>query len=141
MEYEIIPYISFGDLKLGMHRSDIRKQFNETADSFLRSEDSLAPTDAFDSSGIYVNYDSNDLCEAIEAAEPAEPIFLDKSLLNLSYLDVLEWFKQMDPDIKEDDAGFTSYKYGIGLYAPDKEEEPDKPCEGVIAFKIGYYEE
>ena len=42
-------------------------------------------------------------------------------------------------DIEEDNTGFTEYKYGIGVYAPDKDEDVCYP-ESVIVFKKGYYD-
>lgn len=42
-------------------------------------------------------------------------------------------------DIEEDNTGFTEYKYGIGVYAPDKDETVCYP-ESVIVFKKEYYD-
>jgi hypothetical protein len=60
-------------------------------------------------------------------------------LFEMSYKDMHDWFMNIDPQIKEDDYGFISIKFGIGTYAPDKDEEPELPCESITAFKMGYY--
>ena len=47
--------------------------------------------------------------------------------------------RELFDDIEEDNTGFTEYKYGIGVYAPDKDETVCYP-ESVIVFKKGYYD-
>jgi len=45
-----------------------------------------------------------------------------------------------DSDIEQTDDSLTSYKLGIGVYAPDADENPNLPPESVIAFEKGYYD-
>lgn len=45
-----------------------------------------------------------------------------------------------DSDIEETDDGLTSYKLGIGIYAPDVDEKPSLTPESVIAFAKDYYD-
>ncbi|MDP4145812.1 MAG: hypothetical protein Q8936_15205 [Bacillota bacterium] len=40
----------------------------------------------------------------------------------------------------ENDCGFTSHKFGIGIYAPFAQDKPGEPVEGVIVFAKGYYD-
>ena len=141
MDYEIIPYIAFGDVKLGLYRKEVRRLIGNPSKSFKRNEFATSPTDMYESLGIMIDYDDDDRCETIETWDTVDVQLMGKKLLNSSYSDILSWFLAIDESIEEDDTGFTSYKYGIGMYAPDKEEEPNKPCKGVIAFKKGYYDE
>jgi len=142
MKIEIYPYIGFDKIKFGFTREQIRSLINDKVNPFFRTKDSKVATDSFDRLGIFVNYDETDCCEAIEFVRPlVEPLFLEKNLFGLSYVSLLSWFNELDSNIDEFDAGFTSYKYGIGFYAPEKEEDPNLPCEGVIIFRKGYYDD
>ena len=50
-----------------------------------------------------------------------------------------DFFNNID-SVKKDETGFTSNKYGIGIYAPNKDWELDCKIEAVIVFKKGYYD-
>ncbi len=142
MKIEIFPYIGFDEIKFGFTRGQIRSLINDIVNPFYRTKESKIATDSFDSLGIFINYDETDRCEAIEFVRPlVEPFFLNKNLFGLSYSNLLDWFHGLDDNIDEFDAGFTSFKYGIGFYAPDKIEDPNLPCEGMIIFREGYYDD
>jgi hypothetical protein len=140
MRFEIIPYKSVGDILFGQSREKIRELLNQQYTEFYRSEFSKIPTDSFNDSGLLISYDENFNCEAIEMTLTANPVFLDRALLKESYSALLKWLLRLEANLEEDDAGFTSHKFGFGVYAPNKEDEPDGCCEGVIAFKKGYYD-
>ncbi|EPL6085036.1 hypothetical protein LLZ74_003807, partial [Acinetobacter baumannii] len=46
----------------------------------------------------------------------------------------------LDKDIAIDGDGLTSFKFGIGFYEPNYEEEPFLPVEAIIIFIEGYYD-
>jgi len=122
-----------------MSRDEIRNVVKFPYKEFYRNEFSQTPTDSFDELNLFVNYDSSFFCEAIEVSTPSEVMFLDRDLLKTPFDQALKWIKELDPDTEEDDLGLTSYKFGFGLYAPDKDDEPHKASEGVIIFRKGYY--
>lgn len=141
MQIVIQSYKGFNEVKFGQTREQIRSLIDDHVNIFFRTKESKSATDSFDNLGIFVNYDDSDCCEAFEFARPAEPFFLEINLFELSYTDLLNWFKKIDHNIIEFDVGFTSYKFGIGIYAPEKEDNPNLHCEGVIIFRKGYYDE
>lgn len=141
MKFEIYSYKGFDQIEFGFSREEVRKLIDDEVNSFYRTQTSKVATDSFDNLGIFANYDESYHCEAIEFSHPAEPFYFKKDLFAIPYKDLLNWFYEMDNDIEEFDVGFTSYKLGIGFYAPEKEENPNLPCEGVIIFKEGYYDD
>ncbi|MEC0264531.1 hypothetical protein [Paenibacillus anseongense] len=58
-------------------------------------------------------------------------------LNGIRFIEAKQWLKQFDNSLEEDVVGVTSYKLGIGLYAPDydEDEEPEALVEAVIVFK------
>ena len=140
MKIEIKPYKGFNQIEFGLGRDQIRVLLDDEVDTFYRTENSKVATDSFDNLGIFANYDEDDHSEAFEFSNPSEPWFLKKRLLGIPYNELLNWFNELDSEIDEFDVGFTSFKYGIGFYASDKENEPHLPCEGIIIFKRSYYD-
>jgi hypothetical protein len=136
----ISPYIGIGDIKLGMHRSQVRRVVDSSVDSFIRNEYSETPEDSFPEVGIFIEYKPSDTCDSIQVVNPLNPIWRGKELLKTPFQELLTWFLEIDSDTELSDTGFTSYKYGIGAYAPNHEEEPDCFPESIIVFSRGYYE-
>ncbi len=138
MSLEITSYVGVGNLKLGMNRKDIRKKFDYEAKEFKKTPISENLTDDFGYCHIY--YDKEDKCEAIEFFETAPIIFKGQLLIGEPYSSIKKIFEVIDKIVEFDDTGFTSIKYGIGIYAPFAEDEPNEPVESVIIFKSGYYD-
>lgn len=139
MSFEIEPYVSAGPLKFGMTRKSVRRLLGGKVTTFKQPRDE-EPVDAFDGRGIQAYYRSPGVLEAIEFGDAATPTYLGRTLLGRPYEELKTWFQSLDPGVEEDDAGLTSYKLGIGLYAPQAEKAPENPVEGVIAFERGYYD-
>jgi hypothetical protein len=136
----IVPYESLDQIRFGMPRDEVRKAVGVSFTEFVRNEFSAAPTDNFDTLSLFVNYDSAHRCEAIELAPPAEANFMGKDLLAMSFAEAAKWISTLDAKLHVDEAGLTSYKFGLGLYAPDHQDSPEKPSESVIVFRKGYYD-
>jgi hypothetical protein len=123
-----------------MPTKEVRAAVGTVFTSFKKTPVAELPTDAFDSLGIHVYYKQPGVCEAVEMASPAEPIFQDEPLFNRPFAELRRWFKKIDPQIEVDESGLTSYKFGIALYAPSSADEPQLPVEGVLVFAKGYYD-
>ncbi len=136
---EIKSYQGVSDIQLGTEISQIHEALGNPDSSFYKSETSKYPTDAYDRLGIYVFYRSPGVCAAIELCEPAEPTFQSQKLLGRPFDEVKKFFQSIDPNLKLDDTGFTSYTFGIGVYAPFVLDDPSDPVESVIIFERGYY--
>ena len=61
------------------------------------------------------------------------------SFFDKKYVDLEIAFKNMDSDIEIDEVGFNSNKYGIGVYAPNK-DACNSTIESVIIYRQGYYD-
>ncbi|HYO62032.1 MAG TPA: hypothetical protein VER08_00090 [Pyrinomonadaceae bacterium] len=140
MRLEITAYTGVGPVKFGMTREEVRLAVGPPVRPFMKTPDDELPTDAFDDLGVHVYYKKPGVCEAVEMGSPAEPTFRGQVLIGRPYSELRRWFESLDESVETDDTGLLSYKYGVGLYAPAAEEEPDEPVEGVIVFERGYYE-
>lgn len=138
MKFDIIPYGGAGCVNFGMNREDIRKCFNNQYKEFKKTPLSESLTDDLRCCHIY--YKENDICEAVEFFEGAEVIFDGKLLLGIPYNKIKDMFEAIDDSLDFNDAGFTSYKYGIGVFTSYASDEPDEPVEAVIIFEKGYYD-
>ena len=118
---------------------EVRKAINQKPKPFLKGPDSTIPTDAFDELGIHIYYKAPGICEAVEMALAADPTFEGRRFIERPFNQVLSWLQTMDDSIKTDDTGLTSFKFGIGIYAPNAIEQPDASVEGVIVFEKDYY--
>ncbi|SEN22486.1 hypothetical protein SAMN05192574_102828 [Mucilaginibacter gossypiicola] len=140
MDYKITPYESLGNIPLGLHRDEIRNLLKETPHEFYRNFLSKTPTDFFKTLGLFIGYDENLLCEAIEMILPANPILFTIELLILPYESIEDQIAKWDDKLEKTNTGFTSYKFGVGVYAPNKDDSPNEITESVIIFKKGYYD-
>lgn len=140
MIMEIRPHEGAGSIQFGMTRNDVCIRLHLAPRRFKRSPGAKNETDAFDDEGIYVEYDKSDICEAIEIARPAVPILLGRNILEEPFSDLRDWFLNIDLEAQVDEAGLTSPRFGVGLYAPSAQKSPAEPVEAVIIFCRGYYE-
>ena len=141
MKFIVKPYVGIGSISLGKTRAQVREAVAAPVNSFLRNEDDEAETDEFESLGLYVEYDKNDVCIAFEMFSPAEPIFMDKDLLRTPYAVLRDWIKSLDRNVEIDDAGLVSNSLGIGFSANIKKIDKKSCAESAIVFKRSYYDE
>ncbi len=134
MSYIIYPYIGVNSIRFGMTKEEIHSELGNPETTFMRnSYDNTGETEEY--KDFFVCYDEDERCEAIEFFELADIILNGKAIFTGTYDEICGLFD----DIEEDNTGFTEYKYGIGVYAPDKDETVCYP-ESVIVFKKGYYD-
>lgn len=103
-----------------------------------------AYTDFFSNSIVFVYYtEEHGICEAIEFCQPTKALFNGRPLNGVPFIEAKQWLEQFDNALEdEENVGVTSNKLGIGLYAPDydEDEEPEALVEAVIVFRKGYYD-
>jgi hypothetical protein len=138
MTWEIASYVGAEPIKFGQSRELVRQYFTEEAKSFLRSSEDTVLTDVFNEAGVFVYYDDNDLCQAIEFFEPAEVKWQKNLLLPKTYDQLLNVMRENDDQLDEDENGFISYKHGIGAYKEDIDESQG-PADTIICFQKDYY--
>ncbi|HHP4830311.1 TPA: hypothetical protein ACSB0G_002286 [Acinetobacter baumannii] len=124
-----------------MKREEVRKVFSEYEPrAFWRNSYSESATDGYDEIDINIYYDSADKTIALEFYEPAQVAFNGIEIFNISASEAYKLMASLDKDIAIDGDGLTSFKFGIGFYEPNYEEEPFLPVEAIIIFIEGYYD-
>jgi len=113
-------------IKFGTKRSDVRKVLVEAAE-FKKSKYSKNTTDDF--GYCHVFYNNQDEFEAIEVFDYEDIIINGKSIGSKN----VEFIKAMFDDAEED-YGFISKKYSVGVYAPDDN------IESFVFGCDGYYD-
>lgn len=134
----IQPNEGVGTIRFGMLRRDVHALLG--VPDRQKKRDSPVPADFYNEHGLIVEYDPEEVVEAVEIKPPADPSFMSRALIGVPFEDLAEWFRSIDPRIQFDGAGLTSFRFGIGLYAPHAAKLPGEPVEGVIAFRPGYYD-
>lgn len=139
--FEITPYMGAGLIKFGIRREEVRKLMSEYEPRASWETSYSEPTiDRYDKAGVNVHYDSTDKVIALEFYEPAQILFKGIEIFNLSASEAYKLMASLDKDIAIDGDGLTSFKFGIGFYEPNYEEEPFLPVEAIIIFIEGYYD-
>jgi len=142
VDFNIIPYQSAGPISIGMTKEEVRNVMSEKPNDYHNIRG--AYTDCFEESNIFVYYTNADgICEAIEFCEPTIAMFNGKPINGVKFIEAMKWLERFDSEtIYEKYVGLTSYKLGIGIYAPkyDEVENSDENVEAVIVFKKGYYD-
>jgi len=137
MQMEIRSHSGVGPIEFGMTRADVKAAMGITPRAFQKGHG--ARVDAFDDLLIHVYYDTADKAEAVEAGYSAPVAFLGEQVLERPFSQVIQWLQRLDPTIRVDPSGFTSFALGIWIYAPGARDSADEPVEGIIAFRRGYY--
>ncbi len=140
MDFNVEPLIGAGQLRFGMSQDEIRRQMASPYKSFLKSLSSKMPTDSFLEDAVHVFYTDGGNCEAIEFYAPSRVMLKSRNLLGVPYSEVKYLVSELDENLDEDSAGFSSHLLGVAVYAPSCEEYPDDPTESVLVFKKGYYD-
>lgn len=140
MQLEIKPYVGVGPIRFGMTVEEVRKAVGQKPNPFRKTPDEVIPTDAFDEIGLHACYKEPGVCEAVEMALAADPTFQGHRLIERPFDEVLGWLRTLDDSVEVEDCGLTSYKLGIGLYAPEISDNISAPVEAVIVFEKGYYD-
>ncbi len=98
-------------------------------------------TDHYEVEGLILGYLNPEfLLRYVILTDPCEAIFESKDLLEMDYRECLEFVRKFDEDIEEEEyVGFTSYKYGIAIYAPNAAEDPECDIEAVTVGEKGYF--
>jgi hypothetical protein len=140
MELTIETNVGVGPIKFGMSRAETRSLFQTVPETFRRSDEDASDVDEYADLGIYIEFDANDHCIAVEMFDPADPVFQEKHLLRIPFASVREWVERVDPALEKDEAGIYSNLLGIGVSADIPKRDKKSLAESVIAFVSGYYE-
>ncbi|MGR5280809.1 ABC transporter ATP-binding protein [Photobacterium damselae subsp. damselae] len=140
MYFLITSFAGAGSLKFGMTPDEVRSLLGANFKSFKRMPNSEFPCDYFESLGVFVYYKLPGVVEAIEFADPAAPEYENNNLLKLSFDDLKKILLGKDKKLEVESDSLTSHSLGIGVYAPDADEDPSLPVESIIVFEKDYYD-
>jgi hypothetical protein len=141
MDFDIVPYRSCGLISFQNSRALVKEKLADLdCLDFKRNEFQTGNADVFDNS-IFVYYDSGDQCSAVEIGNGRHSVlFQGWDIFQSTYSGFKEWLSRFDEHLVEDDEGFSSRKFGISVYAPDKNNDPACAMEAVTAFSEEYYD-
>ncbi|MDG6895829.1 hypothetical protein [Volucribacter amazonae] len=146
MKFEIIPFSHVGELFFGMEReiinTKILQDINFTTEENSDIDTGEKSTNDFFANGIALGYENQDFkLKYILLMDGVKAIFENQNLLEMNYIDCKNYLSQFDPNIEEEEyVGFTSYKLGIAIYAPDATDDPLSYIECVTVGAKGYFE-
>lgn len=140
-EFVIYPYVGAGVLLLGMTPDEVQsilnfnprigRRFNYGTNEYVQKDD-------YNCCFVYYKNPIK-TCNFIDFYSHVSVVFNGKNLLNIPYFEALEFVKRYDNDIEINGVGFTSYKYGFGVYAEFAFKDLMKPVETVFVFEKGFY--
>ncbi len=134
--YHIKSNEGFDEVQFGLTSEDIKKIICRVPSKIRKNNFDENDIDMYED--FFVYFDEQGRCEAIEFTRNSKVMFCKIDLFSEYYIELEKIFLKKDPNLEIDDTGFTSYKYGIGVYVPYKEKVNEK-IESVIIFKRGYY--
>jgi hypothetical protein len=139
-ELIIYPYQGVGQIRFGMTREKVRSLLGEPSATFYKGLNTQSPTDAYDNIGVHISYHHpSGYCEALEFFEPAQLLLEKKQLFKISFARLRDWLASQDHELEIDEEGLTCFKYGLGIYAPDWQEDSTLPAQGVLVFNDRNY--
>lgn len=140
MEFIINPLKGVGDLRFGMTSDEVKSLLGNDFHSFKRTPAMAYPCDCFENIGLFAYYKANGTLEALEFAEPADPIIYGVHLIGVNAQNLRGMFERENSVLEIDSSGFVSYSCGVGVYAPGWDENNEQVVEGVIVFEEGYFQ-
>ncbi|MBL6445374.1 hypothetical protein JMN32_03590 [Fulvivirga sp. 29W222] len=131
---EFIPFKGTKKISFGMTRHEIRELLDSKYITFLRNEFAENTSDYYEEKGFFIEYNSEDICDAIEFVG-GSLIYEGKDLLTLKFEDLNMMFGTLSKKKEiEDDIGVTFYDLGFGAT-----RSGDGSLESLIIFSETYW--
>lgn len=130
-----IPYTGTDQIKFGMTRKEIRQILNLDFSSFRRNEFAENTTDFFPSLELFVEYDKNDICEALEFTKEGNLIWKGIDLCKSHFSQLTAKLDLVSSDIEEEESTKTYHDLGITISVGKEEDE----IETVMVFSKNYW--
>lgn len=145
MRHEIRPYVGVDRLRFGMTVQEVRDILGEPRTRFRRDSRTSGDPDTEEFADLFVSFDAQGKCDFVEIF--GGEVFLEGyQLFPGEYVEVLEGISAMGGDLRCDDAGCESMKYGVTLYVPDATDLAYDDCDesplvvAAGAFRRGYWD-
>lgn len=137
MSYEIVPYVGASNIRIGMSRNSVRDILGKPQKSFKKTNFDTNMTDMY--ADFFLYYDELDRVEAVEFFGNIPVFFGAFNLMKTSFEILKNYFECVDDNIDIDNLGFTSYHFGISIYAPNWKENLSIRPESILIFAKDYF--
>ncbi len=132
------PFLGTSDISFGMTRSDIRKALGNECTTFLRNEFADNTSDYYEKWGLFIEYNQNDTCNAIEITSQGNLFWKGENLLELGFSRLREKFDPQSRNFEEEEEiGVTYFDLGFGVTHTYNSNDLDS----IIIFEKGYWED
>ena len=142
----IHPHKGVGVIAFGMTRPEVAKAVGQVPRRARRNQYDMSDYDLFEKLGLFVYYDADDMCLAVEFTRDARVSYDGYELFAHPAHEARAWARARDQDLDGKD-GFVATGLGLSMYAPSIDEpdldddERSKPAQSFLAFRPGYYEQ
>ena len=118
-------------LKKGMSRGDVRVFMDEEPFSFMKSKNSVSPTDAYCAKTVHIYFDEDDAVCGVEIFRPNKLSYDGFLVLGECAKVVLSGALSSHEVSKEYGVGYEVSHGGISLYVPEVDDDVDAVVEAV----------
>ena len=130
------PFKGMNNITFGLKREIVRKLIIGDFHTFLRNKFAENTTDYYRDLGLFINYNKDDECEAIEITSKGNLFFEKKNLFDYSVQDIREKFDSLSENMEEEAGnGVTYYDLGFGFSI----DEEDHVIDWIIIFSQEYW--
>lgn len=130
-----LPFEGIEGISFGMSRDEIRAAINEEYTVFRRNQFSVNSLDYYSDRGLFILYDENNRCNAIEFANTANLFFEGKDLFAFNYSELRNHFDGLSlQKEEEEEIGITYHDLGFGVNQVFGVDQ----IESIIIFQKGY---
>jgi hypothetical protein len=142
----IHPHKGVDTIRFGMTREEVAAVIGQVPHRARRNQDDASDYDVFRKLGVFVYYDADDKCHAVEFTRDALVTYDGYELFAHPAHEARAWARARDQDLDDKD-GFVSTALGLSMYAPSVDEpdldddERSEPAQSFLAFRPGYYEQ
>ena len=142
----IHPHKGVDSITFGMMRAEVARAVGQVPRRARRSQYDASDYDFFPKLGLFVYYNADDKCHAVEFMRDARVSYDGYELFAHPAHEARAWARARNQDLDERD-GFVSAALGLSMYAPSIDEpnldddERAEPAQSFLAFRPGYYEQ
>jgi hypothetical protein len=134
--YNLFPFKGIEKVSFGMTRQNCRTVINSDFETFKRNDFAENSTDHFPGLNIFLQYDKNDICQAIEFASPNNLVYNGKNLFDLRFSELINFYSPVSKKHEiEGNISVTYYDLGFGA----SKTPGDDMIESVLIFSEKYW--
>lgn len=110
-----IPFQGTYQVHFGMSRTLVHEALGSDYTVIKRNQFAENSSDYYERLGLFIEYNIEGLCEAIEFTDSSNLYFEDQNLLDMSYSELRDKYDSLSTKIEEEEVGVTYHDLGFGL--------------------------